>query len=119
MKLETEAKIQQDCYVWFNNNYCLEKHENRSIMFSVPNENIGSQQRKVNTGLLRGVSDTIIIHKGICMFVEFKTVTGVISVYQKEFKSRLEMQGYKYYIVRSLEQFKQLINEIPTTNLHN
>ena len=111
MKSETESKIQQDCYVWFNNNYCLEKHENRSIMFSVPNESIGSQQRKVNTGLLKGVSDTIIIHKGVCMFVEFKTLTGVVSVFQKQFQQRIESQGYKYYIIRSLEQFQSIIKK--------
>jgi len=112
MKSVTESKIQQDCYVWFNNNHCLEKHENRGIMFSVPNESTQNQQRKVNTGLLSGVSDTIIVYKGVCMFVEFKTITGAISANQNKFKERIEKQGFKYYIVRSLDQFKKLITEI-------
>lgn len=105
MKQVTESKIQQDCFVWYSNNYA---RYNIGIMFSVPNESNGSQQRKVNTGLLRGVSDTIIIHKGVCMFVEFKTLTGVISPYQKQFKGKVENQGLKYYLIRSLEEFKQL-----------
>lgn len=105
MKQVTESKIQQDCFMWYSNTFA---RHNIGIMFSVPNESIGSQQRKVNTGLLRGVSDTIIIHKGICMFVEFKTLTGVISPYQKQFKEKVENQGLKYYLIRSLEDFKQL-----------
>ena len=80
-------------------------------MFSVPNESVGSQQRKVNTGLLKGVSDTIIIHKGVCMFVEFKTLTGVISPFQKDFKEKVEKQGFKYYLIRSLEEFKKIIEK--------
>lgn len=105
MKQVTESKIQQDCFMWYSNTFA---RHNIGIMFSVPNESIGSQQRKANTGLLRGVSDTIIIHKGICMFVEFKTLTGVISPYQKQFKEKVENQGLKYYLIRSLEDFKQL-----------
>ena len=105
MRKETESKIQQDCYVWYSNNFA---RFDIGIMFSVPNESIGSQQRKVNTGLLRGVSDTIIIHKGICMFIEFKTPTGVQSDYQKEFQSKVENQGFKYLIVRSFEEFKKI-----------
>ena len=105
MKQVTESKIQQDCFMWYSNTFA---RHNIGIMFSVPNESIGSQQRKVNTGLLRGVSDTIIIHKGICMFVEFKTLTGVISPYQKQFKEKVENQNLKYYLIRSLEDFKQL-----------
>ena len=105
MKQVTESKIQQSAFMWYSNTFA---RHNIGIMFSVPNESIGSQQRKVNTGLLRGVSDTIIIHKGICMFVEFKTLTGVISPYQKQFKEKVENQGLKYYLIRSLEDFKQL-----------
>ena len=105
MKQVTESKIQQDCFIHYSNTFA---RHNIGIMFSVPNESIGSQQRKVNTGLLRGVSDTIIIHKGVCMFVEFKTLTGVISPYQKQFKEKVENQGLKYYLIRSLEEFKQL-----------
>jgi hypothetical protein len=120
MKVETESKIQQDCYVWFTNNYCLEKHENRSIMFSVPNESNGSQQRKVNTGLLRGVSDTIIVLPSKVLFVEFKTEKGYQSEFQKDFQERVTKLGHEYYVIRNLDQFKQLIYaEIPTTNLHN
>lgn len=105
MKKETESSIQQRCFIWYSNNYA---RHGKGIMFSVPNESNGSQQRKVNTGLLRGVSDTIIIHEGVCMFVEFKTLTGVISPYQKQFKEKVENQALKYYLIRSLEEFKQL-----------
>jgi hypothetical protein len=109
MKKISENSIQSECVRWFNNNYCLKNHENRAIIFSVPNESMMSQQRLVNSGLLRGVSDTIIVLKGKVLFVEFKTPTGYQNEFQKDFQSRVELLGFKYYVVRSLEQFQSII----------
>lgn len=109
MKETTEAKIQQEIVMWFNNTHCLKANENRSIIFSVPNESTTSQHRQHNTGLLRGVSDLIVIHKGKCLFIEVKTEKGAQSDYQKEFESRIKQNGFEYYLVRSLEQFKSII----------
>ena len=109
MKTETESKIQQDCLLWFNNNYCLKHHENRGIMFSVPNESVVSN-RKSNTGLLRGCSDTVIVFKGKVLFIEFKTPTGSQSPFQKDFESRITKNGFDYFIIRSLLQFKEIIS---------
>jgi hypothetical protein len=109
--LNSEAKIQQDCLIWFNNNYCLKSHEPRCMMFSIPNEgeNAWEMQKKKNTGLLRGASDTIVLIPGIPLFMECKTNIGVQSPSQKEFQERVESLGFKYYIFRSLEQFQTII----------
>lgn len=109
-----EAKIQSECFIWYNNNYCLKFHEPRGLMFSVPNElggkNAISTALAKSTGLMSGVSDTIIIlPNGRLIFVEFKTPKGVQSKSQKEFEQRVTAHGYDYYIVRSLEEFKELI----------
>ena len=119
MKKVSESSIQAQCYVWFNNNYCLKSHENRAVMFSVPNESNSQQQKFVNIGLLRGVSDTIIVLPNKVLFVEFKTEKGYQSEFQKDFQERVTKLGHEYYIIRSLEQFKQLINEIQTTHNNN
>jgi hypothetical protein len=112
MKEITESKIQQEGVMWFNNTYCLKHQENRGIIFSVPNESQEDQRRKVNTGLLRGASDTIVIFRGQCLFVEWKTKTGVQSERQKDFQKRIEENGFKYYLVRSLQEFKEIIEKI-------
>jgi|SRR5699024_899817 len=112
--MNNEFKIQADCYKWYNNNFCLKFHKPRCIMFSVPNElgrsNVIATMQSKSIGLTSGVSDTIVIlpSKEI-LFVEFKTPKGVQSKKQKEFQKRVEDLGFKYHIVRSLEQFKKII----------
>lgn len=109
----SESKIQQDCYIWFTNTYCLKHHEPRLLMFSVPNEgkNAIEQSRKKATGMLSGVSDTIIVMPNKVLFVEFKDSKGKQSDNQKEFETRVNKLGFEYYVIRSLEDFKQLIKQ--------
>ena len=111
MKTTTENKIQQEIVQYFRNNYCLKHHNPRQCIFSVPNDskNAVEQQRKVNTGLMAGVSDLIVLINGNAIFVEIKTEIGKQSDKQKEFEETVTLQGFKYYLVRSLEEFKQII----------
>lgn len=109
-----ENKTQSECYKWFNNTYCLKHHNPRGLMFSIPNELGGSN--KIQTmqmkamGLTSGVSDTIVIlPSGKLIFVEFKNSKGVQSANQKEFQKRVESLGYTYLIIRSLEEFKEVV----------
>jgi hypothetical protein len=111
MKTITENKIQQEIYLWFKLNYCLPKHENRCMIFSVPNDssNAVEQQRKVNTGLLAGVSDLIVYIGTDTLHIEVKTSTGRQSDKQKDFENRVNLLGRKYFIVRSLDEFKKIV----------
>jgi hypothetical protein len=111
MKITTENKIQQEIYLYFKLNYCLPKHENRCMIFSVPNDssNAVEQQRKVNTGLLAGVSDLIVFIGKDVYCIEVKTNTGRQSDKQKEFEERIKLLGHKYFIVRSLDEFKKVL----------
>jgi hypothetical protein len=112
--LSGESLIQQQAYIWFNNTYCLKHHEPRCCMFSVPNEseNGWEAQKKVNVGLLRGASDTIVLLPGgITLFMECKTQIGVQSQAQIEFQERVTALGFHYYIFRSLSQFQQIISQ--------
>lgn len=109
--MKSESAIQQQCYMWFNNTYCLNHHEPRLLMFSVPNEgkNAIEQSRKKQIGMLSGVSDTIIIFENRVVFCEFKDDKGKQSDRQKDFQERVEKLGHEYWIVRSLDEFKQLL----------
>lgn len=80
-------------------------------MFSVPNEskNAIEQSRKIAIGLMAGVSDTIVVLSGKVLFVEFKDDKGRQSDKQFDFEQTVTALGFPYYVVRSLENFKQII----------
>lgn len=104
----SEGKIQQTIVIFYKNNYCLNHHEPQHAIFSVPNESKSKQEtlQKMAIGMMPGVSDLIIIRPGEVIFIEIKTRTGTQSVTQKKFQSIVELLGFKYHLIRSLEQFK-------------
>ena len=109
--MKSEDKIQQEIVMWYRNNYCLKKHDPRNLIFSVPNDSKDAkeQMRKIATGLFSGVSDLIMIHFGNVYFIEVKTDVGRQSDKQKDFQKTIELQGFKYHLVRSLEEFQKII----------
>jgi hypothetical protein len=109
-----EAKIQSQCYIWYNNNYCLQSHNPRGVMFSVPNELAGANKiammQAKAIGLTSGVSDTIVIlPNGKILFIEFKDEKGIQSQRQKHFEKLITDLGHNYYLVRNVNQFQQTI----------
>ena len=112
----TEAKIQSSLVQWYNNTYCLQHHTPRSIIFSIPNggANKTVAEHMVNRamGEYKGASDLVIIHKGKLIFVEVKTPTGVQSKDQKIFETHVRQCGYDYFLVRSIEDFKNIIHAL-------
>jgi hypothetical protein len=112
--MKNEDRIQQEIFVWFNNTYCLKNHKPRGIIFSIPNGGTRNAKEAVKlkaTGLLRGASDLIVIlPNGKLLFIEVKTDIGVQSEYQKDFEDRVKSLGFEYILVRSLEEFKKIIN---------
>lgn len=109
--MKTEARIQQECVVWFRNNYCLKHHNPQLIMFSVPNEgfDLWEQIRKKQIGMMKGVSDTILVFPGRVVFCEFKDEKGPQRESQKEFEQKVAALGFSYWLVRSLEEFMRLV----------
>lgn len=109
--MKTESKIQQEIVLFFNNNYCLKNHKPRCAIFSVPNEGKSRREilRKKAIGLMPGVSDLIVIMEGQVIFVEVKTPEGSQSERQKDFEQIVSNLGFKYYVIRSLDQFKKYI----------
>lgn len=110
-KEKSEAKIQQEIYLWFHNNYCLKNHDPQCIIFSVPNESSNKREMmfKKSIGLVSGVSDMIVILPGKVLFVEIKTKVGRQSDKQKVFEETVTKLGFRYVLVRSLEEFKLII----------
>lgn len=107
-----ENVIQAEIYKWYNNNFCLKNHDPQCIIFSVPNggtRNIREALLLKATGLVAGVSDLIVIKQNEIIFVEVKTEIGKQSKEQKDFQKIIEKLGFKYILVRSLEDFKKQI----------
>lgn len=132
MRVISEESIQSEANRWLTNTHGLKNSNPRAILFSVPNEiammirgvlfdtrlpkskidqiiAIVSQKLK-NMGLKAGVSDTIVVLPNKVLFIEFKTKTGYQSEGQKEFEKIVTDNKHEYYIVRSLDQFKEIIN---------
>jgi len=107
-----EDVIQAEIYKWYNNSFCLKNHEPQCIIFSVPNggtRNIREAMLLKATGVVAGVSDLIIVRQSEVLFVEVKTEIGKQSKEQKNFQKTVENFGFKYILVRSLEDFKNQI----------
>lgn len=112
MTEKTESKIQQECFVWFNNTYCLKHHKNRCMIFAVPNggkRDAREAKALKNTGVVSGVSDLIVLMPSKTIFVEIKKPNGIQSDTQKVFMQRVKALAFEYYIARSLEDFKNII----------
>ena len=83
-------------------------------MFAVPNElgtnNALTTMLSKATGLLSFVPYTfLILPTKHLIFVEFKTDIGKQSPAQKDFEKRVTNLGYKYFIIRTFDEFKKII----------
>ena len=57
---------------------------------------------------ISGMSDITLFKQGKTIFIEVKNENGKQSELQKHFQKVIEAQGFKYYLVRSLEEFKEI-----------
>lgn len=88
--------------------YC---RKNNITCFSVPNEATRNNSKYIKSGVMAGVSDLICLVNGKTLFIELKDYKGKQSEKQKEFEKIVSLQGFKYYVVKSLEEFKQKLKQ--------
>jgi len=108
---QTESRIQQDCVIWLWNSH----PETRKLLFAVPNggsRNAIEAKRFKAEGLIAGVSDLLFMWRGRTHCIEMKTPTGRQQKNQIEWQGIVEANGFDYHVIRSLEEFKNLINKI-------
>jgi len=113
----TESQLQQQIFIWFKNNCQI---NGKGFIFAVPNggsRNILEAKTLKATGVVAGVSDLILLMPNKCIFVELKTETGKQSDKQKDFENVVSDLGFKYYLIRSLEEFKKIINHEQNTTI--
>lgn len=116
MKIIPESKIQQEAVIWFTNTYCLKHHNQRLIIYSVPNginvpckpkDRIKALDFLNKTGQLAGVSDLCLVGiYGRVVHAECKTEEGIQSDEQIDFENRTIALGGRYFIFRNLIEFQ-------------
>lgn len=106
--MESELRLQQSCFVYFHNNF--PDHRGRLYHNHQNAKNAMQGAQLKGAGLISGVADFTLI--GITItFIEMKTDSGRQSEAQKKFQVLVESYGHKYYICRSLDEFKKIIHE--------
>ena len=108
--MKSESQIQSECVVWLWNNY----PGTRGLFFAVNNnsEHISRAMQRKSIGLVPGVSDCIFMWHGKTYCFEFKTEIGRQSNTQKSWESKIAEHGFEYFIVRSLEVFRRIIEGV-------
>lgn len=115
------------CVRWFN----LQWPQYRGLLFAVPNggaRNLVTAAKLKAEGVTPGVADLLLLvpkftrhyitsgdaYVGVTIHglaMEMKTKKGSQSPAQKEWQKKVEAAGYRYVIVRSVEQFIKEIND--------
>lgn len=105
-----ESRLQYECYTFFHSTY---PHLRGLLCYNLNNSRNKIQaMMDKGKGLQKGRSDMVFYYKGQAVMIELKTEDGYQSKEQKEWQGKIEMAGFKYYVIRSLEEFKELINKI-------
>lgn len=131
---EEEHNIQCACVRWFN----LQWPQYRGLLFAIPNGGARSKAtagKLKAEGVVAGVADLILLvprntnpqktpYGEICieidgqipeiwyhaLCIEMKTKTGRQSAEQGLWQLKVEQQGYKYAVCRSLDEFMSVVN---------
>lgn len=109
---DEEHKLQVSMVNWFQLQYPSMRHN----LFAVPNggrRDAATGRRLKDEGVLAGVSDLILLksnqHYG-ALLIETKTKKGTQRESQKEWESKITADGYKYVVVRSLDEFINVVD---------
>ena len=121
-----EGIIQSRCIQIAWNEY----PETRGLYYAIPNENSRVDSNAItgairkSYGIVAGVADTYLaMARGgyFGLYIEFKSEVGRQRKEQLEFQQRVEQQGYKYAVVRSVEEWRKEWDEylamMPTKTL--
>ena len=110
-----ESDLQKACVRWF----AMQYPEQRGLLCSNLSNTSGHNpvHGRINKamGLMPGRSDLVYYRNGRAYMIEVKTAKGRQSDSQKAWQKKIEKEGFSYVIVRSIEEFINLINHINKT----
>jgi hypothetical protein len=105
----SEFKIQAECFQWHWNNFPDQRGRLFTVNNNAPNAYAGSVMKAM--GVVAGVSDMIYLSDTGAVFLEFKDERGRQSLSQKWWQGVVEAVGYRYVVVRSVEDFQRILDE--------
>jgi hypothetical protein len=108
-----EEMLQADIIRWYRRTY-PEPHPMYYLLVSNHNNAFSEKQgmKAKAQGRVPGVADlTFYKQGGHPILIELKTAKGSQSPDQKQWQKAVEDAGYRYVVVRSLEEFKKIICE--------
>ena len=115
MEQQSEARLQYECYTWFWNTF----PEWRRLLYHVPNGGYRSQREAgvlKATGVVPGIPDLVLAMSGQigsvkynALYIELKTKEGRVSPEQVKTKNALSQAGNLVKILRSFEEFLEII----------
>jgi len=73
----------------------------------------GGRHRGAQPFQVKGQSDAIAIKDGRIWFIEFKTIVGKQSRFQKVFQGKIEGQGGCYILIRTIDECRAFIVSQP------
>lgn len=111
---QPEMKLQAECFRMAWNDFPITRkllfHVENELNFAGDNSIRGAIRR--SEGIVKGVSDLILLiprRDWHGLMIELKTEDGRQSLAQKEWQSLVEAQGYRYEIIRTLDDFRSLL----------
>lgn len=105
----TEEQLQAQIFQFHWNNYPNERKRLFHVNNKAKNKIEGNQMKA--RGVVAGVSDLVYLAENRTIYIELKVEGGVQSNEQKEFEQQCKATGHEYHIVKSLEQFLQVIGK--------
>ena len=103
-----EWRLQAKCFDWFVKEYPAHRK-----LLCYNHNNSSSKDEGIRNkilGIQKGRSDLVLYFDGKAIMIEIKTQRGEQSPAQQDWQIAVEMQGFDYYIVRSLQEFQLIIN---------
>lgn len=102
MKKKLEQNLQQEIIIYANK-YLF----NKCVLIPVVNE----LARNSHHAILSGCSDLILVLPTQTIFIELKYGRNVLTAKQRLFRDRVVKLNHEFYICRSLDDFKKIIND--------
>jgi hypothetical protein len=109
-QLSNETQFQAWCYQYFHNRYIQHRGRLFHVQQKAMNAIEGNKFRSL--GVNPGVSDMIFVGNGFVAFIELKWLNGVQSMEQKRFQAMVESLGHHYFIVKTQEEWKTLMENL-------
>jgi hypothetical protein len=103
----SELKLQQQCFMWHWNTHPGQ----RGLLFMNYNNPKNALHGAIlkGLGLVAGVADMTYLSPRGVVLIEMKWDNGKQSPVQIEWQRKVQAAGYRYEVVRTFEEFKQLI----------